>query len=207
MPTGYTAAIGEGDGITFEEFAWSCARGMGALIMMRDHPRDAEVPYRFEVDSYYAKLIKEHEDKIKQLKSMNREQIVLALTAEITSVTDSNAEYRQEKEKLETRYKAMLGRVKAWEPPTEDHQGMKKFMTEQLEESIRFDCGSVYQQAIPSSNPDQWLNAKLAEATADLAYAQKHYSEEFDRTEARNAWIAALRSSVPQPTAKVVKDE
>jgi hypothetical protein len=36
MPTGYTAAIGEG--IEFDKFVMQCARAMGACVMMRDEP-------------------------------------------------------------------------------------------------------------------------------------------------------------------------
>ena len=43
MPTGYTADIQDGKITTLREYALSCARAFGALIMMRDDPHDAPI--------------------------------------------------------------------------------------------------------------------------------------------------------------------
>lgn len=51
MPTGYTAAIK--DGITFQEYALSCARAFGALISMREESSDAPIPDALEMSPYY----------------------------------------------------------------------------------------------------------------------------------------------------------
>ena len=44
MPTGYTAPVQDGKIVTLKDFAWCCARGMGALVTMREAPSDAEIP-------------------------------------------------------------------------------------------------------------------------------------------------------------------
>jgi hypothetical protein len=58
MPTGYTAAIK--DGISFEKFVWDCARGMGALVMMRDEPLQ---PYSAR-ETVLANLPDEHRGRL-----------------------------------------------------------------------------------------------------------------------------------------------
>ncbi len=51
MPTGYTDAVK--DGITFDQFVLGCARGMGALVMMRDEPSGTPIPERFEPSRFF----------------------------------------------------------------------------------------------------------------------------------------------------------
>lgn len=48
MPTGYTADLHDGKDVTFDQFVKQCARGMGALVTLRDAPWDAPLPERFE---------------------------------------------------------------------------------------------------------------------------------------------------------------
>lgn len=67
MPTGYTANVH--DGITFEQFVWQCARGMGALVTMRDEPTGAPIPERFEPSDYNAKRLQEAKDELVRLRA------------------------------------------------------------------------------------------------------------------------------------------
>lgn len=74
MPTGYTANVP--DGITFEQFVWQCARGMGALVMMRDEPTGAPIPERFEPSDYNAKReiayhTKAHQEEVERTEARN----------------------------------------------------------------------------------------------------------------------------------------
>ncbi len=62
MPTGYTADIAKG--ITFQQYAWSCARAFGALVMMRDEPSDAPIPEAFTPSDYHVKALAEARAKL-----------------------------------------------------------------------------------------------------------------------------------------------
>lgn len=75
MPTGFTAIIEEKEDLTFEEFALRCARGMGALIMMRDDPMSAEVPDHFPLDDYHGRSLEDQAKKLLELRAMTREDI------------------------------------------------------------------------------------------------------------------------------------
>lgn len=48
MPTGYTYGIHDGSVTTLREFALRAARGMGALLPLREAPPDAPIPRCFE---------------------------------------------------------------------------------------------------------------------------------------------------------------
>lgn len=197
MPTGYTAAIA--DGISFEKFVWSCARAMGALIMMRGDPSDAPIPQRFEPSDYNAKAVEKAKDELSRLKSMTREQASAEASAAFWEALRSHEKRVAEMTELRNKYSAMLAQVVQWEPPTADHQGFKDFMLQQLHESIKFDCDtSYYEKHAPEcKSTDGWLAIATASAERDIAYHEKAHAEEVERTESRNAWIQALRDSVP----------
>ena len=74
MPTGYTLELYDGKDITFEEFVLKCARAFGALINMRDEPRDAPIPERFEPSYYHLKELIKAKSGQKKLKNGMKKQ-------------------------------------------------------------------------------------------------------------------------------------
>jgi hypothetical protein len=153
MPTGYTAPIEEDPTFTFEQYVWRCARAFGALIMMRDEPMDARVPERFEPSGYYARELGKERARLLELEGMSAEAVVAARNAAHQQarerVENSN---RESSEKLE-RYRAIRSQVEAWEPPSPDHVGLKRFMLEQI------DTCTEHLRPLPMPEklePDQW---------------------------------------------------
>ena len=111
MPTGYTAAVK--DGITFEQFAWSCARAFGALIDMRDSPTGAPIPQRFEPSQYNAVEAEKASAEIERLKREHAESlrhlgcaVPLPVTAEPNSgpSTDAKPAHRWTLNEIVTRF-------------------------------------------------------------------------------------------------------
>jgi hypothetical protein len=200
MPTGYTAAIK--DGITFEKFVWSCARAMGAMIMMRDEPSDAPIPERFEPSSFYAEKVDGLRAELSRLKALTREQAHAESVAAFQRALKAHDEAIAEKTELRNKYSAMLAKVVQWEPPTPEHNGFEAFMLEQLHSSINFDCDTSYYEKHPPEckSADGWRSLAIAEAERQLACYENAQREEVERTESRNAWLKALRESVPPAT-------
>lgn len=194
MPTGYTAIIE--DGCTFEQFVWRCARGMGACVMMRDDPMDTPVPDEFQPSTYHREEIERLQNKLERLEWMTIPQVKAEIQAERESVIAANARYATEHKEKSARYETILEKVRAWNPPSSDHVGLKELMMEQIEISLP---GELYQQPPPCSDPQEWLSAKLSKARNDLAYHREHHSKELARTKERNEWVKGLRQSVPQP--------
>lgn len=196
MPTGYTAKVGEG--ISFEEFVWTCARAFGALILMRDDPLDAPVPQRFEPSSYYPEALAETRGRVAALEAMtSRERVAEGgrLKAEAVALYERMiAERRAENEK----YAAMTARVRDWQPPSPDHENLKAFMLEQL--SISTEGTEYYEQALAEAQTKA-PGAHFADALSDARRRLKHLEDDErkdrERTEERNRWIEALRQSVP----------
>jgi hypothetical protein len=196
MPTGYTACIE--DGATFEQFVWGCARGMGACIMMRDDAWDKPIPEAFEPSTFYKERVAEAEAKISDINSLSDEAINEQQVADNAKVRGDNERRRIEHEETKLRYNAIKSQVEAWQPPSADHVGMKKFMLEQIETGQPYD--SIYQEEENDIiRPEEWRKERLANAMTELARAKDDWNKEQERTACRNRWIKQLRDSIPQP--------
>jgi len=196
MPTGYTAAIKEG--ITFEKFIWSCARAFGALVMMRDEPNEAPIPEKFEPSNFYAEKLESTKARYEQLKKMDIVEAARESEKEYKETVAQKQKYAEESLELKTKYLVMLNHVKAWQPPSPDHFGLKNFMIEQIESSIKFDCGGIDRifQTIPHLTAEEWLAKEIYKALHDMEYFLKEKSEEEERIASRNLWLKQLRQSL-----------
>lgn len=198
MPTGYTDDVQSGKITEFDDFVWRCARGMGALIMMRDEPWGAPIPERFEPSTrYYDKALAEARARLEGLLAMGplavREAAQQAYAERVKQDDDCHAK----KDEQRARYEAMLAKVRAWAPPTPDHVGLKQFMTEQLADSINFDCSPGGLLTPPKKmEPGDWHQAEIAKARRAVEYHTSERAKEVERTEARNCWLADLRASL-----------
>ena len=95
---------------------------------------------------------------------------------------------------LKTKYDNMLRKVNSWNPPTEDHAGFKKFMVEQILESIRFDC---YVLDIPEFyGTDKWFDRKMDDTLRRIAYCEKEHRIEVAKTKERNKWVRLFLESL-----------
>jgi hypothetical protein len=200
MPTGYTADIKKG--ITFSQFALRCSRAFGALIHMREEPLDAPIPDDINEDSYYKKELDKANANLISLRSMPDKE------AEKRANEDYEMELANYKKTLldiqdtQAKYEAMLQEVKNWTPPTSDHVGLKEFMAEQIESSIKFDCNHDWLTPPIKLSGTEWKMKKIEDAEYDIERHSKYYAEEKERNAGRNNWIKSLKNSLssPQPS-------
>jgi hypothetical protein len=195
MPTGYTACIGDKDA-TFEEYLWGCARAFGALILMRDDPADAPIPERFEPSDSYAKWEEAAREKQRAIAAMSDEEAAAASRKEVADAEAYRAKYVADHARLRRKYEAMLAKVADWQPPTPEHVRFKEFMAEQIQSSIKFDCGDYMPSIPPLKTGRKWKADALAQAAEEIARNAKGHAEEVQRTNERNEWVDALRASV-----------
>lgn len=196
MPTGYTADIK--DGISFETYAMNCARAFGALIEMRDAPSGAEIPERFEPSPYHMGQLEQAHARLADLQTMKPEDISAGALLDWKTKTRAAEDYVRKCNELKAKYEAMLDAVDKWRPPTPDHVEMKSFMRQQIVDSLKWDCDTSYYGKEKRLTDKQWLDGKISKTEHDIAYHEKAYIEEVDRTEKRNKWLAALRESLQQ---------
>ena len=193
MPTAYTDDVGAGKVTEFKDFAMRCARAFGPCIELRDEPFDKPIPEKFEPNVYYVNAVEDAEERMRWLAGLSDAEIAAEAEKEAQNIRDRHAEYVAERNAENDRYRAMMDRARAWEPPTEEHIHMKEFMLDQLSKSIS-EPGEPWQK-IPSS-PKEWHDAAIAECARDIERQKQNLADEIDRTEKRNRWIADLRASL-----------
>jgi len=198
MPTGYTAPIA--DGITFREYAMGCARAFGALIDMRDEPQNAEIPESFEVSTYHKNAIEKASTELKELLAMDHATAAAKAKEAHQNHIDCHTEAIAKNEALAAKYKAMLAKVDAYESPSPDHDNFKKFMADQITESIKFDCSSDYhREAVESAkimSGAEWILAEKKRMEDSIEYHRKKQADDNERNRQRNEWVRLLRESL-----------
>ena len=177
-----------------------CARAFGALIDMRDEPQNAEIPESFHESSYHKEQIEKNETELNAL---------LAITPEIAeekarSAYEASVDYHTDaiakRDALKAKYKAMLSDVKSYSSPSPDHDNFKKFMADQIRQSIEFDCGGDYhERAIAGAKAlagHEWVEAEKQRLEESIEYHRKHQAEDDERNRQRNEWVRKLRESL-----------
>jgi hypothetical protein len=202
MPTGYTAALYEGKDQTFADFTMNCARAFGALVELRDEP-NARIPEAFEPAEYGKRRAAESRAKLREFEDRSSEEWAEAQRREVAEhnayVSDRIASTSQ----MRARYEGMLADVRGWRPHTEEHVGLRDFMLQQLEESIRFDCGTSHLKRQQEKPVEEYAEAALRRARDDVQRDEQSWQEEQDRAAGRTAWVQALRASVAAEGAVV----
>jgi chromosome condensin MukBEF ATPase and DNA-binding subunit MukB len=193
MPTGYTEDIYEGKDVSFSDFALKCARAFGACIEQRDDdPNDKPKLIEKTKDNYHIKKI----EKAKKWKKPTKAEF----DAYVKKQTAYYNEQINKQNKLKASYQKMLDKANAWTPPTKEHEGLKKFMIEQLNSSIEFDCDNDYYQRelnnIKQLTYNQYVKDMRDSNKRDIEYHTNELKKENERVDNRNAWISALYKSL-----------
>jgi hypothetical protein len=195
MPTGYTIAVEEG--CSFNEFVWSCARGFGALVTLRDDIK-AKIPLKLEYSPYHTVKLKELDAELMALQKPNFAKIEKIIANKNKEISERNKRYIEEHNVKIKRYAEMKQKISEWIPPTLEHNNLKDFMLQQIDVSINFE-GKPYQQPLVEILPAAWLELEKARLLKDIEYHTQRHNEEVKRVDERNEWLKALRESVPVP--------
>lgn len=203
MPTGYTAIIEEKEDLTFEEFALRCARNFGALINMRDDALDAEVPDHFPLADNHGRNLEDLAKKLLDIKSMTHEDIERRVETKAWYDKKQYDEALVKFEKYNVAYTRMLTKVEAWTPPSADHNGMKKFMIEQIKTSLPTHPSEYYsnvfedpKQALVGLDHEAWRKEELEQVLNSMEYHQKHHKNDVERNNECNMWLKKLKASI-----------
>lgn len=199
MPTGFTSLMYENKPQTFREFAMSCARNFGAFVMVRDSPLSEEVPQSFAPSTYNAEAAERARLELAEVEGMTADEATAAARRECDAQVAQREEWAKGRRELRNRYEAMLIQARRWEPPTSAHQGVKDFMIQQLEESIKFDCADYAQEPPILYGGDQWRERRVASLRRSIAESETRQLEENARCASRNLWIKHLIDSLAPP--------
>lgn len=207
MPTGYTAGLYEGEQ-SFEDFVLGAARGMGALVTMRDDPSDAPIPDEFKPSPWHTEKIEAARKRLRELEAMPPEVAADEVRQEVERAKKARAERKKNLDGIRDRYEQMIEQVEAWTPPTADHNSFKKFMLDQLREALSFDCGGDLYPSIPEPlTPQGWVEKERAKAYRDIEYHSAEHEKEVERAKGRTAWVQHLRKSLNGAAPEAVSKE
>src|SRR5258708_31721932 len=126
MPSGYTDKVQSGEVTEFPEFAMRCARAFGALITMRDDPSEAPVPEQFTPHiSFYDDQIAAARTTLAEIPLLSTEECERRARTAHADALDAFRARQQERALHKARYEAMIAKVKAWTPPTAEHDELR----------------------------------------------------------------------------------
>jgi hypothetical protein len=204
MPTGYTAGIIDGKITTFEQFATQCSRAFGATIHMRDNPLDS--PYEPRTPSeYYVNSLQSQREKLEETKTMTDEAIVQDFE---TLLKDSLEYHERELEKTKVnlgRLNSIMESAKSWVPPTEDHEGVRDYMIDQLEITIKADGDPSYhvnkivqakKELEEGIDPKVYREEKIKEIEDRISYYEGEVQKELERCKQSNDWMDNFLESI-----------
>jgi hypothetical protein len=203
MPTGYTDPILKGKITNFKDYAKLCMRAFGAAIHMRDDSLDVEYTKR-EPSQYHIDSLKSWEERLSELKSMSDEQLIEKRRNEIQDDIDYHQKKVTECNENFAKLKSILDEVKSWEPPTEEHTGIKKFMTEQITETMKFDTDARYHELeiknctekLNSLDIDDVKSGYLEDAERNVKYHISNNDDEIKRANDTNKWVETFLNSL-----------
>jgi hypothetical protein len=204
MPTGYTAGIIDGEITTFEQFATQCSRAFGATMHMRDNPLDS--PYEPRTPSeYYVNSLQSQREKLEETKTMTDEAIVQDFE---TLLKDSLEYHERELEKTKVnlgRLNSIMESAKSWVPPTEDHEGVRDYMIDQLEITIKADGDPSYhvnkivqakKELEEGIDPKVYREEKIKEIEDRISYYEGEVQKELERCKQSNDWMDKFLESI-----------
>lgn len=195
MPTGYTAKLME-KGQDFRSFVLTCARAMGACIMQRDDSLEV-LPEKQKPSDYHVKALADAEKKLAKLKAMSQKKQIEYGEEMRSKAVASAMKSRSKEQEEESRLDKMEAQVRAWNPPTSDHKGLKEFMLQQIATSRHGDWMEKYVREAQDKSPEAYFAGELSSAARDVRYHSEEYEKEIARTNERNAWIDSLYKSLP----------
>ena len=193
MATGYTHGVVDGKVTDFATFCLQCAREFDACIMQRDDSIDAppELPKR---ESYHDEWVDKAQSELAELNALTPEQWRERFDSVVLAAKKANQDSEAKAAEQLARLEAMRNSAEAWVPPTEDHRILKKFMLEQLDETIDFD-GKAYTYNVPTDF-ESWKFSLIEQAQKSVERYKKHAEEDRERHQQRCDWITKLYQSL-----------
>jgi len=203
MPSGYTEMLQSGSG--FKEYAKRCLRAFGAAIHMRDDSITKEVQKR-EPSDYHKIELDEARADLEKTKNLSKKDLIKKKTHEWEEELKRYKESLQKDLKILKNYEDALAEAKAYQPPTSEHEGYKKFMIDQIEKSIEWDCrteqikNDIERLGTEPDSSDEALEEYHKELIKSeewsVNYHKKEWEEELKRCNESNKWLEDALESI-----------
>ena len=154
------------------------------MIDFRDEPK-AKIPQQIEPSSYHYDELAVQNKRLLQLISMTDAELLAEMRAKNRKDRKYHKDAITSSVSLKEKYEAMLAQVKKFRPPSKEHHELKKFMIEQIESSIEFDCDSEYHkkklEEIKEISAAVYRQRELKEVNWKIKHHQKELQKEIAR--------------------------
>jgi hypothetical protein len=118
----------------------------------------------------------------------------------VKDIAEQNRKWKDHHELTLNRYQAMLLEVQAWEPGADELAPLKNFMLEQIQESIRFDCGGSPSSMVPPESAEEEHDRMTEELRWLAGRAREMREKTVKNLERKRSYLAALEKSLgPKP--------
>lgn len=210
MPTGYTAGIIDGEIKTFKQFATLCMRAFGATLHMRDDGLDKVYEPRVP-SKYYEDNIAKAKTMLQQANTLPDEAIIQSRYEELEKEKQRLLDHiAKSKENLKS-LNSILAEVNSYSPPTFEHTGIKDFMIQQINETIKFDCDTSYCKnkiseidiELSVTDAAKIRKVLIDKTNKDLYFYTAENAKELQRCAQANKWVEEFLQSLEPKTMPI----
>jgi hypothetical protein len=107
-----------------------------------------------------------------------------------------NLRFAAEHERKQAAYAKMRAEVVAWHPPTVEHDGLKRFMLEQID--MCYSASEKPYQVVPSiTSWQEWYAEWLDGCRERVKDCREDVDRDAKAVEKSRSWLAALEKSLP----------
>lgn len=174
MPSGFTYKVKDGTITDYKEF-------LKDSLPMYFHWIKKNESGVFEVEKPYSSRSEELKYSVDKLKALKKMTVKEKEEAVQKQYEKSLNEYKKTKETIlieKKRYKDILSEVKKWKVGKSCYS-FKKYMINQLTESLEFDCnGSYYKNEPKKQDKDEWFNMMLDIYKKEIKYYKECINKE-----------------------------
>lgn len=199
MPSAYTEPIYNGENISFEQFANSCLRNFGIYLRWEGNANlgKFEIPDKIEPSTYHKKRYEEYKAQYNEFLEhpVSQEQLETDYIKYVKKVDAENEKRVKRAEALRTRYESMLKKVRKWVVPSEQYQGVKDFMEEQLLKAIEWDCRVDIDKVTPK---DEWISFRKnrPDLVDNINYHLQKYQKDVEEAATSTQWLKIFTESI-----------
>lgn len=203
MPTGYTAYIEDGEITTGKEFLKLCTRAFGIAIDLKDEPLSTPTPISFEPSPFYKDSYYKALKKLEEVNKMTFDEAKIQMRADYKKRISDYKAYAERETAMNEKYSKVRKEVEEWIPPTEEHEGLKKFALEQIDMCVtKQEYIDEYLEKSKEEFDDSdeavqnYINDIVDYYQRDAERSYKYWKEELERTRSKNEWMTKFLESL-----------
>lgn len=202
MPTGYTSYIKDGKITSDKEFLKLCTRAFGIAIDLKEKSLDVPTPNHFEPHPYYEKAYKDSLVSREKAYSMTLEEVKEDIISKYNDNKASAERCLKDYKDEDKKYLKVREEVEKWNPPTSEHENLKKFCLEQIDMSLNTSLYKWYEKDINKeldTSDDairKYIDDLKDQEDRKVNRTYEKYQAELKRVEEKNLWMKQFLDSL-----------